>query len=529
MTPPPQPETAARHRLAHCRLAAVGRRPLPELARQGGLAFFAATLAYNGGNFVFHMAMSRMLGPDRYGALGSLLGLVTVAVLPVSALQAAVTQTIATRQPPGVRPSQPPGVRPSREMPWPDPDLHPGTGASLRRPFAWTCAGAAALLGLLGLLAPVVDRFVSLRSPVPLLLLGAYVATAVATIVPQGVLIGRLRFRPVAVSLVVGSVVRLVAGIVLVDAGLGLDAAAAASTLSGIASLGIVLWPMRGELSARRTRRGGRISAAGSSTARSRTPARSAHRHGIGLQAGPAVLAVTALAGVSAFLGIDSLLARHYLSRLDAGYYVAAATAARVALFLPGAVAMTVFPRLAAAQGDRHQIRRLLLHALAVTVASSGGAALFIAVFSHLVIAVLFGSAYQAASGPVAILAAAAAAMGIASVLVYFFLSQRSLAATVCWAAVALVTGLIVVVHDGLDTIAWITLGVTGAMTFIMAATALGRRRPDRVRRRRCRDDCQAPPRTTPLAPGFGLVGPDDPIRPLPVDPGVAITGDTAR
>lgn len=518
------------------------------------MAFFVATLAYNGGNFVFHMAMSRMLGPDRYGALGSLLGLVTVAVLPVSALQAAVTQSIATRRSP---------LATRRWAPEPDQGAATGGVVALRRPFAWTCGGAGALLVLLVVLAPMVDRFVSLRSPIPLLLLGAYVATAVATIVPQGVLIGRLRFRPVAASLVVGSVVRLLSGVVLVGAGLGLDAAAAASALSGIASLGIVLWPMRGELAGRYARAGGALltdptqlavvtdpasvvavvtdpaelavvvdaaelavppDAARTSrapgTIGSRRPAavsipsRSAKHHGLGLQAGPAFLAVTALAGVSAFLGIDSLLARHYLSRLDAGYYVAAATAARVALFLPGAVAMTVFPRLAAAHGDHAQVRRLLRHALVVTVVLSGGAALFIAAFPHLVIAVLFGSAYTPASGPLSILAAAAAAMGIASVLVYFFLAQRSLAATICWAAVALVTGLIVVVHDGLDTIAWITLGVTGAMTALMTAMAFGLRHPDRASSPTVRDDHAMPTAASTLAPGLTLVTPSEPISP---------------
>lgn len=521
------------------------------------MAFFAATLLYNGGNFVFHMAMSRMLGPDRYGALGSLLGLVTVAVLPVSALQAAVTQSIATRR-------SPPSGSPRAAS-----HLHHALTANgevpLRRPFAWTCLGAGVLLVLLVALAPIVDRFVNVRSPAPLLLLGTYVATAVATIVPQGVLIGRLRFRPVAASLVVGSVVRLAAGVTLVAMGFGLDAAAAASALSGIASLGIVLWPMRGELAARRqhsgtgerapTHRAGEAvladpagvaaltdpaavavltdpagvvavvtdpasepTASGSigsaRTADASMPSRSRRSHGIGLHAGPALLAVTALAGVSAFLGIDSLLARHYLSHLDAGDYVAAATAARIALFLPGAVAMTVFPRLAAAHGDHRQVRRLLLHALAVTVALSGGAALVIAAFPHLVIAVLFGSAYQAASGPVTILAAAAAAMGIASVLVYFFLAQRSLAATVCWAAVALVTGLIVVVHDGLDTIAWITLGVTGAMTLCMAAMALGQRHPERARQGRARDDRRVSSTASTLAPGLALATQSEPVSP---------------
>lgn len=196
---------------------------------------------------------------------------------------------------------------------------------------------------------------------------------------------------------------------------------------------------------------------------------------------------MVALAGVSAFLGVDSLLARHYLSKVDAGYYVAAATAARVALFLPGAVAMTVFPRLAAARGMHRELRRLLADALALTALLSGGAAAVIAAFPHLVITVLFGSAYQPAAGPLALLSAAAAAMGLASVLVYFFLAERSVLATSCWVAVALLAAVVVTVHQGLDTIAWMTLVVTASMTAVMGAAALGQRHPERRVARRGR------------------------------------------
>ncbi len=453
-------------------------RPLPTLARNGGLAFFLATLAYNGGNFVFHMAMSRMLGPAGYGALGSLLGLVTIAVLPISALQAAVTQSVAERRarrevapPVAVTTVTPPVAVTTVATPVAVTTAAPPATAAppttVLRPFLWTCAAAAGVLVVLGSLAPVIDHFLSLSSPVPLILVGTYVATSVATIVPQGLLIGQLRFRPVAISLVAGSVVRLGSGVVLVGAGLGLNAASAASALAGITSLAVLVWALRAEITGRQV---SHVVGAGP--------------EGLALRFGPAMLAVIALAGVSAFLGIDSLLARHYLSKVDAGYYVAAATAARVALFLPGAVAMTVFPRLAAAQGDHRELRRLLVDALAITAVLSGGAAAVMAAFPHLVITVLFGHAYQHASGPLAILSAAAAAMGVASVLVYFFLARTSVMATACWAAVVAVTVLIVLDHQGLDTIAWLTLGVTATMALVMAAAALGQPHPSRRRRR---------------------------------------------
>jgi O-antigen/teichoic acid export membrane protein len=466
----------------------VGDRATLALARNGGLAFFAGTVIYNAGNFFFHMAMSRMLGPARYGALGSLLGLVTVAVLPVSALQAAVTQSVAAHR---ARLRSPAPARPG----------------SLGGVFAITALAGAAVLAVSAVASPLVDRFVDLGSPTPLLLCATYVAVSVATIVPQGVLIGRLQFGPVAASLVAGSVVRLASGIVLVGAGFGLDAASAASALAGVASLVVVTWPLRTELGLARRERAPRRSAppdcdpVPSPPPAVGAPPTPAEPGEVALQAKPAVLAVVALAGVSAFLGLDSLLARHYLSRLDAGYYVAAATAARVSLFLPGAIAMTAFPRLVASRDVHHESRRLLASALGLTAVLSGGASATIALFPHLVITVLFGGAYQQAAGPLAILSAAAAAMGLASVLVYFFLAQTSVLAAGCWAAVGALALAVVVDHRGLDTIAWLTLTVTVSATLAMAAAAFGQRHPDRRRNR-------APTLARPSAIGAGSSGP---------------------
>ena len=81
----------------------TGRGPVPgtrqlslgDLAGGGGLVFLAASATLGLSNFVFHVVISRLLGPDRYGALGALLTLVLVLGVPLTALQAAVTRAVA--------------------------------------------------------------------------------------------------------------------------------------------------------------------------------------------------------------------------------------------------------------------------------------------------------------------------------------------------------------------------------------------------------------------------------------------------
>lgn len=62
------------------------------LVSSGALTLFFVS-CLSSGNFIFHVVMSRELGV--YGALGSLLGVVTVATFVAIALQAAVTWALA--------------------------------------------------------------------------------------------------------------------------------------------------------------------------------------------------------------------------------------------------------------------------------------------------------------------------------------------------------------------------------------------------------------------------------------------------
>src|SRR3954451_14378754 len=75
--------------------------PLSWLASNGGAFFFLSLTLVNLGNFVFHAVVSRLLGPDSYGALSALLGLMLTLAVPVSAMQAAVTKRVAERRSPG--------------------------------------------------------------------------------------------------------------------------------------------------------------------------------------------------------------------------------------------------------------------------------------------------------------------------------------------------------------------------------------------------------------------------------------------
>jgi glycosyltransferase involved in cell wall biosynthesis/O-antigen/teichoic acid export membrane protein len=393
----------------------------------GGLELIVASIVANVGNLVFHIVMSRMLGPSNYGALGSLLGLVTIVSLAVAATQAAVIQAVAQRR---------------------GPNSGTHDDLNLLTPIAGTgVAAVVAALGIVAAAAPVTS-FLHISSRAPAILFSAFIAITILTLVPQGVLLGRLSFRAVAAALIAGAAVRLAAGVALVGAGGGLNGAVVATILGGAATLLLLVWPLRREIAL----------------------SKKGHPLHIGFAA--AMLATVALVGVSSLVGVDSFLARHFLSRAASGYYVAAATAGRIALFLPGAIALVAFPKFAAARGDAAESRRLLAHALGAVGILSGVTAVVTLAARHLVIAVLFGQRYEAASSIVGILAVSAAAIGLITVLVYFQLARESKTAVASWLGVGAATALITVAHSGLGAIAWVMVAVTVAVLVLLLGAA---------------------------------------------------------
>ncbi len=438
------------------------------LAGNGGLSFLIAMSAVNVSNFIFHVIISRLLGPASYGALGALLGIITVLTVPMAAAQAAITQAVAGR-----------GDK---------------AGASARphlaRALGWTILAGAACLGLIAAASPLIGSFLHLRSLVPALFLGLWLLPSIVAILPQGVLIGRLSFKPVGVALTVGAIGRLAAGVVLVQAGLGTSGAMLATAFGAGVTCMLLLWHMRSQLGRRPNpvALDAGITAApteGDDVARSSRPGISAtdkpastpgdHRNGgLDLKPSTAALSIAALTGSAVFLGIDTFLARHFLTPTAAGFYAAAAVAARIALFLPSAIALIAFPHFVSSRskGDNVASRRHLMQSLAGIGLLGTASALFITAFPNLVVSVLFGDHYAASASVVGVLSMSADIMGLITLLVYYHLARKSSLSALGWVGSSVAAVLIALFHSGAEPIALVMLATTSAVLIGMVAPA---------------------------------------------------------
>ena len=390
------------------------------LLSNGGWSLVVATTGVSGLNFLFHVLISRLLGPSQYGALNAVLNIISVLAVPLGAVQLAVTQAVVSRA----------GKEP----------------ISLRRLTVKAMLWGAGAMAAVGVVSPLIDGFLNLKSPFADLAMAVWIALAVVAAVLQGALLGELRFVPVAVaSFFGGGALRLATGALLVSAGFGLGGAVAATVIGQAFTTAALLLVARREV-----------------FARGLDPIRISLRD--------AVLSIAALAGYTTLTGIDVFLARHFLAPVTAGLYAAAATAGHIAMFLPGALVTVAFPRLVSAGRTGISVGKTLTETVGMVTAIGLAAFAVLAAMPGVVVDVLFGPKYAGAASIVGIIALTSVFLGIIGVLTYFHVARRSVAALYSWAGVALVWVLVAVLHAGMETIAVCMLAASG---FVLVAVSL--------------------------------------------------------
>lgn len=352
---------------------------------QGSIVFFAATALMSLSNFLFHVIVSRLLGPATYGALGALLNVLLVLSVPLGAFQAAVTRTESANL------------------------QRYGHGIGVRNAVIRVAAVGLVATAMLTVAAPVVKEFLHLNSSIPVALLALWIVPSLVGAVLQGVLMGRLKFTAVALATVLGGVIgRLLFGVFLVQAGFGLDGAVIASVLSQVILVLILMIPLAHEMIRSKVQE-------------------------VGIGFGSAVHSLLAFGGYWVLATEDTVLARHFLSPYSAGMYASASTAGRIVLFLPGAIALLAFPQFARDHGRGRLSRATLRWSFLLTLFIGAVSATILAVEPSLVIEILFGSSYLGAVGIVRVLGIEALALGLLSLLIYFHLARESVRSLYSW------------------------------------------------------------------------------------------------
>jgi O-antigen/teichoic acid export membrane protein len=405
-----------------------------ELLR-GALPLLLALGLLNASNFLFHVAVSRLLGPTSYGALAAILAIALVVSVPYGVVQTVVAKRVSV-------------LRVSRR----ESDILEATARAAK--------GTAAIGAGLALLFVAVTALIAAPLHVgegSVALLGPYILFTLVLGVPVGAMQGQLRFRPIGVVMVAAVAIRLGLGIGLVAAGWGVPGAVAASSVSQGVALVLAL---------------GLISVPRDVWRRAR-PSLSMLRGGF----------APALLGIGAFwllVETDLVLARHFLDDTDAGLYAAAGLLCRALLFLPAAVCWVALPRFSESGGRGEAARRWLHGAIGITAVLSTTALVFMILFRTWIVEIAFGSSFRSAADLVPALGVAMVLLSIVNLLVYFHVAAESRTWVFLLVGEVAEVGLVTVFHTSAEQIALIVVGVAASVVVLQyyAASAVFRWSP---------------------------------------------------
>jgi O-antigen/teichoic acid export membrane protein len=372
-----------------------------------------AVIVQSVANLVYHAVVGRTLAPEAYGALGTVLAAMTLLAVPLSALQTAAARTTAK---------------------------HGLTAATARRAMIRTMLYGLPAVGVMALLAPVIQSYLHLNSLLDALVLAPTLLIAAMVAVARGLLLGVDRSGIVATSYIVSTVGRLGPGLVLAMS-MGVTGAVLGTLIGELMALSLLLW----------------YCLKAGPGAPERVPASDLIRTGL------------VITGLFLFTTIDLFLARHYLSGQDSGLYVAAATIGKTVLALPAAVMSIVYPKLVRSWSSPAALRTLRSSALVVGLPALGGALLII-VLPGLAISLLFGSdAFAGSENVVRLLALIAGSSAFVSLFTHAALARRGANMALPWLGAVLQ---VIFVSNWHDTPLAIALGSLAALTVTLLVQA---------------------------------------------------------
>ncbi|MFI7677367.1 lipopolysaccharide biosynthesis protein [Actinophytocola sp. NPDC049390] len=356
---------------------------MPVQQRTGwhALAVTAGVMAANASGYLLTVIAARVLAPAAFGELSALLAVLLVGVVPAMGVQTAVALRVAA---------------------------HPGEPNAPLAGLGFVVAAVVAALA--GVAVPLVAHLLHVRDTGAVVWLAAALAPLTLNGLWQGLLQGAQRFARYgafvsgdAVTRVGGALAGLVATGTSGGAMTGVALGATVSTCAGWAVCGR---PMPAWFSGQRL--------------------------------GEAVHAAQAMLAVVVLINLDLVLARHVLPAAS-GEYAVGAVLAKIAYWLPHAVAVLVLPRLTGA--DR---KRAMVAGLAVCAALDGVVVLSAVLFGPELFVLVGGQSYVDSVLPLWPFAVTGSLLAPAQILLFGRIADGDRRATLLtWFAVAAETVLV--------------------------------------------------------------------------------------
>ncbi len=252
---------------------------------------------------------------------------------------------------------------------------------------------------LLTALSPLISRFLGIINPFYTLILFSSTLIVFVFAANQGILGGLQRFLLLGATMALQSFLHMAIGVLLVYLGFGIYGGLAAYSLSYLIVLPLSFLLLRKLLGT------GREPVAIS---------------GVNAYAGHVLLSILA---ITVLTNIDAVLAKHYLTAVDASNYAAISVMGRIALYVPMGISAAMFPKTALLFESGGDHLRVFWKAIFLTLFLSGSVLLVYTLFSQVITGFLFGGKYPLLSEYLVTYSLAMAVFGFCTLNMRYLLS----------------------------------------------------------------------------------------------------------
>lgn len=325
-----------------------------KLYREATILFIAISFS-NLCNLLYHLFMVRALSPQDYGILNTLFACILFFAMPTGNIQVTLTKFIAHYHGLGCKGCINEVLK----------------GMSLRILFI-----GGLIWVIMFSFSPEIASFFKIDKLGPIYAMAGVVVSSLLFPIPSGGLQGLQRFWALGSTLIITNVIKLILAILLVVWGFGVTGALNSLTLSYILGILIaypILWRNLRKLDLPEDK--GEV----------------VNFKQIYIYVLPVSLATLSFVLLT---NLDLIYVKHYFSPLEAGHYSIAQVVGKIVLFLPSAIGMVMFPKVANSYAQDKETFSYFKHASFYIIALVLSSAFLILLLPELVIKIFTGKDY---------------------------------------------------------------------------------------------------------------------------------------
>jgi O-antigen/teichoic acid export membrane protein len=304
--------------------------------------------------YVFQVLMGRMLSTEEYGLFSAMIALSMVLSAPLITLMMVISRKISE-----YRARQDSGSI-----------THFYYSINIR-----TAIIGAIILGVYLLLAPQIQLYLKAPSIIPVYLLGTLLFLTFLPFINNAFLQGLQRFIWLSATSAFMVMLKIIFSVAFVWLGYGVAGALGGAIVAVIAGWLITYGALHHPLAKGRG-----------------LPFQTGH-----LSIKPALPVMAANVAFATMTQLDIVLVNYYFPAHEAGLYAAASILGKAVMYLPGGIAMALFPMVAENHARSQGSAHLLLQAVGLTALLSGAGAVFYFLFGEEIVALLYGEHYRGA------------------------------------------------------------------------------------------------------------------------------------